>query len=466
MKRPVVLVLEAERATVERLRAYLAVRGLEVIGAAPALGPLTLPEADLVIVCTGREAPEAGLRLAGRVLAARPGRPVVLLVASGSEALAVAALRLGVSDYVADSSSLEDLGEALDRWLTGRTIPPGLDELVGVSPAISDLRGYLERVARTDSNVLVTGETGTGKELVARLVHQASRRRQHRMLSINCAAIPDSLFESELFGFERGAFTGADVARAGKLELAHRGTAFLDEVGDMSLSAQAKILRAIESHEVYRIGGRAPVPADVRIVAATNQDLDLLMSERRFRSDLFFRLHVARVHLPPLRERKDDLLPLIAHYLPELNARFGRRVEGLTDEAIDLLFAHDWPGNVRELRNLLEAMFIDVDSPRITRADLPARFRERLRETAGLPRSERERLIAALFATNWNKSRAAERLRWSRMTLYRKLAKYGLANDPGGRPAGEAGTVAGGLARDGGGTPGVTAPAPGLSHPA
>jgi DNA-binding NtrC family response regulator len=444
MKRPVVLVLEAQRATVERVRGFLAARGLEAITAVPSPAPLSLPESDLVIVRAGREAPEEGLRLAGRVLAAYPGRPVILLVAAGSEALAVGALRLGVIDYVADSPSLEDLGRAIDRCLalTGRTIPAGLDELVGMSPAITELRGYLGRVAGTDSNVLVTGETGTGKELVARLVHRASRRSQHPMLSINCAAIPDSLFESELFGFERGSFTGADVARAGKLELAHRGTAFLDEVGDMSPSAQAKILRAIESHEVYRIGGRAPVPVDVRIVAATNQDLDLLMSERRFRSDLFFRLHVARVHLPPLRERKEDLLPLVAHYLPELNARFGRRVEGLTDEATAMLFAHDWPGNVRELRNVLEAIFIDIESPRITRADLPARFRERLRETAGLPRSERERLIAALFATNWNKSRAAERLRWSRMTLYRKLAKYGLPTEPAARADGDAGTVA------------------------
>jgi DNA-binding NtrC family response regulator len=453
MKRPLVLLLEPRRSVAERVQAFLTSRFLEVVTRIPVPEPVDVPHADLVIVGASREAPGEGLRLAGRVRATSPGRPVILLVAAGSEELAVAALRLRLSDYVPDSPSCDDLGRAIDRCLAvaGRAAAaPGLDALVGASPAMSELRAYLGRVAATDSNVLVTGETGTGKELVARLVHDTSRRRDQRMLAINCAAIPEALFESELFGFERGAFTGADTARPGKLELADRGTVFLDEVGDMSLPAQAKILRAIESREVHRIGGRTAVPVDVRIVAATNQDLEALMAERRFRSDLFYRLHVARVHLPPLRERREDLPPLISHYLPELNRRFGRQVEGLTDEALALLLAHDWPGNVRELRNLLEAIFIDVASSRIARVDLPARLRERLRDTAGLPRSERERLVAALFATNWNKSRAAERLQWSRMTLYRKLAKYGLPTEPGGRDEAGAAPVTGEPSCDGG----------------
>jgi transcriptional regulator with PAS, ATPase and Fis domain len=241
---------------------------------------------------------------------------------------------------------------------------------------------------------------------------------------INSAALPDSLLESELFGYEKGAFTGADSAREGQLQRADRGTVFFDEIGDMSTYTQAKILRAIESKEVRRLGGRDSHPLDLRILAATNQNLERLMAEEKFRADLYFRLNVATIHLPPLRDRKEDLPALCEHYIQEMNRQFGREVEGFTPEALAYLLRYEWPGNVRELKNLIEAAFIDLPARRITFIDLPKQCRQWVRDAAGLSQGERNRLLSALFSTHWNVSKAAQQLHWSRMTLYRKMEKY------------------------------------------
>ena len=301
------------------------------------------------------------------------------------------------------------------------------DGLVGASRAMQEVKSYLPKVAAAECNVLITGETGTGKERVATWIHRHSDRRDRPLVSINCAAIPEGLLESELFGFERGAFTGAHAAYAGKLQQAEGGTLFLDEIGDMSATAQAKILRAIEAKEVCQLGGRRNVAIDVRIVAATNQDLEAMVAEHRFRKDLYYRLDVARVHLPPLRERTEDIPLLFEHYLAEMNRRFGRAVGGPDREALSCLLAHEWPGNVRELRNLLEAIFISPPGAGISLNDLPARLRARVAGAGDPETSERERVLAALFAVQWNKSKAAASLNWSRMTLYRKMAKYQIA---------------------------------------
>lgn len=311
-------------------------------------------------------------------------------------------------------------------------------QLIGDSPAMREIKAYIGKVAAADSPVLITGETGTGKELVAELIHRHSRRAAMPFVWINCAAIPDSLLESELFGYERGAFTGAQSRKAGQLELADGGTVFLDEIGDMSPYAQAKILRAIENKAVYRLGGRRSVPLDVRVIAATNQDLERLIAAEKFRKDLYFRLNVARIHLPPLRERRDDIGLLCAYYLREFNQRFRRQVQGLTEEAMVAIVGHDWPGNVRELKNLLEAAFVNAPHRWIALADLPAGFRRPASSAAGaLPQDERERLLSALLSTNWNLSRAAQQLHWSRMTVYRKMTKYRIVKG-GGRDKGEA----------------------------
>jgi two-component system response regulator HydG/two-component system response regulator AtoC len=298
------------------------------------------------------------------------------------------------------------------------------DTLVGASRAMREVKQYLPKVAAADCNVLITGETGTGKERVAAWIHRHSRRAARPLVSINCAAIPDGLLESELFGFERGAFTGAHTAYAGKLRQAEGGTLFFDEIGDMSPSAQAKILRAIEAKEVCQLGGRRNVPIDVRIVAATNQDLETMVANQRFRKDLYYRLDVAHIHLPPLRERAEDIPLIFEHCLAEMNVRSGRHVGAPSREALTCLLTHAWPGNVRELRNLLEAIFISPPEGGISLDDLPPRFRAHLGDSGRENNSECERLLAALFAVDWNKSKAAAALHWSRMTLYRKMAKY------------------------------------------
>ena len=235
--------------------------------------------------------------------------------------------------------------------------------LVGESLPMQGIKAYIGKIASMDSNVLITGETGTGKELVAEQIHRSSRRSRHPFVCVNCTAVPDSLLESELFGYERGAFTGATGLNRGKFELANGGTLFLDEIGDMSPYAQAKILRAVEGKEVHRLGGQRSVPLDIRIIAATNQDLERSVADGRFRSDLYFRLNVARLHLPPLRDRKQDLGPLCEHYFQELNQQLGRNLGGFTADLYKDLLQYDWPGNVRELRNLVEAVFIECDSP-------------------------------------------------------------------------------------------------------
>jgi transcriptional regulator with PAS, ATPase and Fis domain len=304
-------------------------------------------------------------------------------------------------------------------------------DLVGQSASMVRLRSYIYKVAATDSNVLITGETGTGKECVAESIHRAGRRASQPLVCINCAAIPDSLLESELFGYERGAFTGAQASFAGKLRLAHRGTVFLDEIGEMSPLAQAKLLRVVESREVFPLGANRATAIDVRFIAATNQELEPMVANNGFRKDLFYRFNVARLTLPPLRERKEDIACLFAHFLNHYNTHYGAAVQNPTAELSESLIKYPWPGNVRELRNLVEAIFIDPPCGAIALSDLPDGFRNIFAGYTNTPSDERERLLAVLAATHWNKSQAAAQLHWSRMTLYRKLAKYHLQDQVG-----------------------------------
>jgi two-component system response regulator HydG/two-component system response regulator AtoC len=309
-------------------------------------------------------------------------------------------------------------------------------EFIGESDPIRRMRELISRIAPTDSTVLITGETGTGKELVARSIHRLSLRANEPIVCVNCAAIPDTLLESELFGFEKGAFTGAVARQTGKLKQANRGTVFLDEIGDMSALAQSKILRVVEAHEIQPLGAESGTRIDVRFVAATHQDLGDLTAERRFRPDLYFRLNVVPVRVPSLRDRKSDIPLLVDHFLRDLNARYSRDIEGVSISALTLLENYDWPGNVRQLRNVLEGAFILCASRWISRSDLTCLHW--LSAQASYPTAmlnieiashkasqpDRDRLVNALKTTHWNKSKAARVLHWSRMTIYRKLAKY------------------------------------------
>ena len=369
-------------------------------------------------------------------------RPIVLLMSEGSEHAAIEALRAGAKDYFSGLLSLADLSARVRRHaaeylgrtstLSGSAVPPEAEqELLGDSGPMSQVRLLLARVAVNESNVLLTGETGTGKELAARFVHRHSPRRSRPFVSINCAAIPEGLLESELFGYERGAFTGAHATKAGQLQLADGGTVFFDEIGDLGALGQAKILRAIEDGQIARLGGRQTLPVDLRIVAATNHDLERAVDEGRFRKDLYFRLNVARVHMPPLRERRGDLRSLLDHYITVQNRRLHRSVHGVSDDALATLEAYDWPGNVRELKNVVESIFLNRAGGAVSVDDLPELLRRRLDAIHHAPDRDRERLLNALAETRWNVTRAAEKLRWSRMTIYRKMARYHIVkSDP------------------------------------
>lgn len=322
--------------------------------------------------------------------------------------------------------------------------------MIGSSAPLQEMKRVLARVASSNCTTLITGETGTGKELAAEFIHRNSARRAYPFICINCAAIPDSLLESELFGHSRGAFTGANESYDGLLTAANGGTVFLDEIGDMSLFAQAKILRVLEKKEICRVGATRPTQLDIRFIAATNQNLAEMADHGTFRKDLYFRLNVAHIHVPALRERQDDVLALLEHYAREFSAcslahgpaaldsfAAPRSVPlEFSEDCLRFLLRYDWPGNIRELRNLVECLSISERTSPIQASHLPRHFGLRLngeRDLRGSKHSddpERESLISALFWAKGNKSAAAKRLRWSRMTLYRKIAKHKLFNMP------------------------------------
>lgn len=346
--------------------------------------------------------------------------PCIVIANGSSEELAVAALRAGANDYL---KTKDELIAAFDRLVPNPNEIHN-ETIVGSHNATQAVKRYLERAATTSSTVLITGETGTGKELAASYIHQHSYRRDKAFVSVNCAAMPDTLLESELFGYERGAFTGADSAHDGKWKQADGGTLFLDEIGEMSPSAQAKILRVLDNREVCRLGGSKAQRVDVRVVAATNQEIEKLVEQKKFRADLYFRLNVARLHLPPLRERRSDIPLLVNHYVQQMNLKFRRKITGFDSEAMEKFNRYDWPGNVRELKNLVEAAFIELAENSFALAQLPMAIRARLAAMCDMPVEERQQLLGALAKTDWNISQAAAQLHLSRMTLYRKMAKY------------------------------------------
>ena len=356
-----------------------------------------------------------------------PGGTIVFLACSArSDGSAVAAFRARVTDYLqwpAERTRLVDWCERLSR--ASRT---GV-ALLGSSRAMDDVRATLRQFAAVNCRVLISGETGTGKEVAARTLHNWSRRAHRPFVTVNCPAIPDTLFESELFGFERGAFSGAVHAYAGRLMEADQGSVFLDEVGELPLSVQAKLLRAMEHSEVQRLGGRGSHRIDVRWIAATNRDLRGMVSAGTFRADLYYRLCVAETVLPPLREHKEDVAELSAHFAGTITAELGLAFSGFLPEAMAALEAHDWPGNLRELRNAVETALIRAAGTAVRPAHLPATVTAPSRVSPG-DEAERIRILDTLEQVHWNKSEAAKKLHWSRMTLYRKLAYHRLEGKP------------------------------------
>ena len=388
---------------------------------------------DLVVI-SHRDDRAAAIGAVRNVRALCAKVPILFLADESCETFAIDAFHAGATRYLRHPWTTSQWSEAV-RELTEDARPSRLPQdpndfsstacpFVGNSRAMCEVRKYIRRIAPSDTNVLITGETGTGKDLVAHLIHEQSARRHHPFVCLNSAAIPDSLIESELFGYERGAFTGAQVPYDGKLAAAHRGTAFLDEIGDISAPVQAKILRAIEDKRIYRLGSSKGQDLDIRVLAATNRDLESATQQGGFRSDLYFRLNVLRIEIPPLRERVEDLPNLVDHYIGQFNVKFGRRIASLRPGSLDLLSCYQWPGNVRELRNIMEAVFVNLPQTAEGVVDLPVEVYRQFSKSFPFQSTERTRLLRVLSASNWNKTDAAKALHWSRMTLYRKINRY------------------------------------------
>jgi DNA-binding NtrC family response regulator len=371
---------------------------------------------------------------------------VVMLTAKGSIAIAVDAMKKGAFDFLTKPLDTDQLRQVLERALDrssaferARSYQRSLRDtgafgrLVGTSPSMRKLHDLMSRVGPSAASVLVVGESGTGKELVARTLHELSPRQKSRFVAVNCAAIPETLLESEIFGHERGAFTGAEGRRQGLFELAGGGTLFLDEVAEMAPATQAKLLRVLEERSFRRVGGSDEIQVDVRVLAATNRDPGRALAEGKLRPDLFYRLNVFTLELPPLRERRDDIPLLVSSFIRELNERNQRSVSGIEEDALAALRAYHWPGNLRELRNVIERSVIVAPGNHIRRDDLspsvlsPSRPAE---TGAGFPvgttvdEAEKSLILKTLQATGQNKTRAAEILGISLKTLHNKLKKY------------------------------------------
>jgi len=444
MDRPLILVLEDKNSLNQDLPQDLSRQGFKVVrscSGTEAFDLLQGAKPDLYIINSNHS--RRDLKTVRLLSRPSQGTPVILIVQESSETKAIAALRAGINDYFKHPVSFKELLESIRRHLPGAGAEssgtqPAFQEgdprpgFIGETPHIRKIKAYITRAAAIDCNVLITGETGTGKEKVAELIHWQSARREHPMICINCAALPENLLESELFGYERGAFTGASEPYPGKLWLAEGGTIFLDEIFEMTHYMQAKILRAVDTRRIHRLGGKKSIPLNIRIVAATNQDPEDALAQGTLRHDLYYRLNVARVHLPPIRERLTDIPLLLNHFLKDMNRVYGRRVESFSPEVMALLLGYGWPGNIRELRNLVEALFINLPPQArfVSLTHLPEAF-QRLHENQGQPQGEKAQLLNALLTTKWNKSEAAQKLQISRMTLYRKMEKHEIQSSQG-----------------------------------
>ena len=392
-----------------------------------------------------------GIEAMKQILSYNPSLPVILMTAYSSVETAVDALRIGAYDYLIKPLDFDALKETLNKAIEHSRL--GVEnrelrrqfseenastEILGRSPAITSMLSMIRTVAPTEATVLITGESGTGKELVARALHAQSLRKDEPLVTVNCAALAETLLESELFGHEKGAFTGADKRREGRFKQADRGTLFLDEIGEMPIGVQAKLLRALQQGEIQRVGSDKSEHVDVRVIAATNRDLRKEVEERRFREDLYFRLNVISLEVPPLRQRKEDIPLLAAHFLSHYAERNHKNVKGFSAQCMDMLLHYDWPGNVRELQNAVERAVILCTGEYVTGPELPVNIAKLAAEAmpkstevssslAGLPLEEVERraIEETLRETGDNKSAAARKLGITRATLHKKLRKYG-----------------------------------------
>ena len=469
-----VLIVDDEPNLRKILAAQLSRDGYEVMLAEDGeQGLALLKEHHIDLVVTDLKMPKVdGMTLLREALREQPNLPIVMITAHGTVDTAVEALKLGAFDYLTKPFDKDEVRQVVAKALKTSQLaqveatteskpdPGARFGIIGASAGLTDLYAVLERVADSPTTVLITGESGTGKELVARALHEHSTRKDKPFIKVNCAAIPKELIESELFGYERGAFTGAVSSKPGRFELANGGTLFLDEVGEIPVEMQVKLLRALQESEFERVGGIKTIHVDVRLVAATNRDLKKLISQSLFREDLFYRLNVVSIRLPALRERDTDIPLLVEHFLAKFNERLKKQVIGVETDALDILSAYTWPGNIRELENVMERSVLFCDAQKLRVEDLPGELRGSAgsvappisgetagegRFTDGLPaegglkehvkvamsRLERDLVSRALKQTSGNVTHAARLLKISRKGLQLKMKELGLREGPG-----------------------------------
>jgi DNA-binding NtrC family response regulator len=462
MRQPHILVVDDEPATRQILSEFLTAEGYDVTAVEDGPSAIQVVKEEPVhAIVTDLRLPEMdGFELLEQVWQVRAHLPSIVMTGYGTIANAVRAMKAGAFDFVTKPIQFDAVSVVIkkalefhrlrqENLLLKKTVREqyGLHQLIGMSEEVRTLQEFVERVADSDSTILIQGESGTGKELVARMLHFNSLRRDRQLVPVNCGAIPENMLESELFGHEKGAFTDAVSTRIGRFELAHGGTLFLDEVGEMSLPLQVKLLRVLQERSFERVGGNKTIRVDVRVLAATNQDLEQAVQEGRFRKDLYYRLNVIPITVPPLRERRSDIPLLVDHSIQRFNAAKQAGITGVAPDAMTHLVRYDWPGNIRELENLLERLVILKKSGMIAAADLPEKIRQSAPLSFGpsdsalhpdlidgdginlmkeLERYEDHLIVEALRKSNGVTSKAAELLRLNRTTLIEKLKRKGL----------------------------------------
>jgi two-component system response regulator AtoC len=446
---PLILIVDDDRNTCKVLRGLLENEGFNVLTSHDADTALPIIEKqDLDVIVTDLKMPgKSGMDLITLSQERRPSVPVIMITAYGNIEAAVTAMKKGAYDFITKPFDEDELMNVIEKALSeskkNRELISNyfekesqfLPDIIGKTQAIQQILQAVQKVAPTDSTVLITGETGVGKELIAKAIHLASNRRKYPFVKVNCTAIPENLLESELFGYEKGAFTGAVTTKPGRFEIAHQGTIFLDEIGEMPLHLQGKLLNALQDKAFERVGGVKTIRVDARIIAATNIDLHAALQSGKFRTDLFFRLNVVPIHIAPLRERKDDLVSLVEYLLKKFTTKY-RKVVRVSPEVIAALTNYDWPGNIRELENVIERMVVMSESDIISLEQVPSEVLGKvpiiepttLKEKIGTIShvTEKQMIIDALNKTTQNRTKAAKLLGISRRTLQNKIKEYGI----------------------------------------
>jgi DNA-binding NtrC family response regulator len=450
MSEPGILIVDDDIVVRDSLGKWFESEGFRVSiapGAAAALEMLANRRFDLALVDIKMPGVD-GIELQAKLREIDPSMPVIIMTGFASVETAVRALKNGAYDYITKPFDPDELVHLVNKAISHKRaerevskLRENLDEifpetrLIGQSPAMKRVIELVETVAPTDATVLITGESGTGKEVVARAIHALSPRRYNPMVVIHCGALTESLLESELFGHERGAFTGAQARKKGKFEVADGGTVFLDEISDISLRVQTDLLRVLQEKEIVRVGDTMPVKVDFRAIAATNKSLERLVEERVFRPDLYYRLNVFSINIPPLRDRKEDIPLLAAHFLDKFARQMNRPPQRLAPETLDLLMRYEWPGNVRELENAMERALLMRREGDLKPEDFPFQLHPSAPVIASgqrLEDVEKAHIERVLAESRWNLSKAARILDIDRTTLYNKIRKYGL-REPAGR---------------------------------